>query len=283
MFVLTSGLYYNNKKLGSPNPEGASTGLRDVFNHSNFNWPRKAGFATDLRAALMREMNWRYLSAANLDLLAHSLVDSVLEIEILEGKFRDTVVAIPSSQEIIAFNLKKKFTLTLREIEGIVWGERERYDRIVTTLVSKPEWLSPEDTVEILEDLRCSVTMFFTAFDFMRTTGHRYLFASRFMQDFPRHNIILSHSAEVKVAFARWSLELKKGLPFLCRLLKEIRRRWTWFNVEEKEIVLERLRLAHEEKVKVRDERKEARLKHNRMIRKAKLARREAYKNKVFS
>lgn len=48
---------------------------------------------------------------------------------------------------------------------------------------------------------------------------------------------------------------------------------------EEKEVSLGRLAAAHAEKVKVRNERREARLAHNRLINEVELARREAYGN----
>lgn len=136
-----------------------------------------------------------------------------------------------------------------------------KIDGVVSELKTKPAWLLKEDEKKILEDLRDVVVRFFSAVEFLRRSGERYICLRAVSVDNVFRNKISQYGLEMKLNLARFSIILKSDfLPYICLILKEIQVKWSWMSDEEKEDLRLKLQARYEEKVAVAKKRKQERL-----------------------
>jgi len=103
----------------------------------------------------------------------------------------------------------------------------------------------------------------------VRVSGDNYLQDKEQLKDFLKHNKIFQHTSEIKTAVGGMAVDLRRNLPYLCQILKDVQRRWNWLSAEEREEHILRVTLAYKEKKRVSKERRDARKKHDKMVKKA--------------
>ncbi len=159
-----------------------------------------------------------------LDLSSKKMIGILKEIQFLEEEFIDPN-EITSAIEILAYDAKKRFVALKKKIILSADGEISKLDDLIIILAGKPEWVTNEELKDILEDLRPVVTILFSALERLRAAGEVYLKVNDEITDFPEQNRLSAHCSAVKTGIALLAIDLKKSLPYLSLLFKEVQGR----------------------------------------------------------